>query len=118
MTTEEREVDEMIRRAIGGDVVAAAWIGEQAETSLVSSVVTMAALLDPGVVSIDRALAVAVTTRDRQVVAIAAAHLRGEHDLVDAFARDHLVDHPDSVLVAWIASGAGDLSDQERRQEP
>ncbi|MCJ7672524.1 MAG: hypothetical protein MUP67_10850 [Acidimicrobiia bacterium] len=48
----------------------------------------------------------AVTTRDRHVVAIAAAHLRGDRDVVDAFARDHLADHPDSVLVAWIA-GAG-----------
>jgi hypothetical protein len=25
--------------------------------------------------------------------------------LVDALAREHLVDHPDSVLVAWIAAG-------------
>jgi hypothetical protein len=37
-------------------------------------------------------------------VAIATAHLRGERDLVDALARDHLVDHPDNVLVAWIAA--------------
>jgi hypothetical protein len=50
-----------------------------------------------------RAERVATTTRDRQLVAIAAAHLRGEHDVVDALARDHLVDHPDSVLVAFIA---------------
>ena len=45
----------------------------------------------------------AATTRDRQLVAIATAHLRGERELVDALARDHLVDHPDNVLVAWIA---------------
>ena len=50
-----------------------------------------------------RAAAAATTTRDRQLVAIAAAHLRGEHDVVDALARDHLVDFPDSVLAAWIA---------------
>jgi len=30
----------------------------------------------------------------------------GERELVDALARDHLVDHPDSVLVAWIAEAA------------
>ena len=48
----------------------------------------------------------AATTRDRQVVAIAAAHLRGERDLVDALAREHLVDHPDNVLVAWIAGAS------------
>ncbi len=48
----------------------------------------------------------AATTRDRQLVAIATAHLRGERDLVDALARDHLVDHPDNVLVAWIAAAS------------
>ena len=50
-----------------------------------------------------RAAEAATTTRDRQLVAIAAAHRRGERDVVDALARDHLVDHPDSVLAAWIA---------------
>jgi hypothetical protein len=50
-----------------------------------------------------RAEELAATTRDRQLVAIAGAHLRGDGDLVDALARDHLVDHPDNVLVAWIA---------------
>jgi hypothetical protein len=48
--------------------------------------------------------ALATTRRERQVVAIAAAFVAGDRDLVDALARDHLVDHPDSVLVAWIAS--------------
>ncbi|MEA2180616.1 MAG: hypothetical protein QOG77_3913, partial [Solirubrobacteraceae bacterium] len=42
----------------------------------------------------------------RQLVAIAAAHLRGERDLVDALARDHLVEHPDNVLVSWIADAS------------
>ncbi len=51
----------------------------------------------------DRARRAALTTRDRQLVAIANAHLRGERELVDALARDHLADHPDNVLVAWIA---------------
>ena len=53
-----------------------------------------------------RASGMATTTRDRQLVAIAAAHLRGQPDLVDALARDHLVDHPDNVLVAWIAGAS------------
>ena len=55
---------------------------------------------------IARAQARATTTRDRQLVAIATAHLRGDRDLVDALARDHLVDHPGSVLVAWIADAS------------
>ena len=53
-----------------------------------------------------RAADMATTTRERQLVAIAAAHLRGDSDLVDALARDHLVDHPDNVLVAWIAGAS------------
>jgi hypothetical protein len=44
------------------------------------------------------------TTRDRQLVAIAAAHLDGDADLFGALVRDHLVDHPDSHLAAWIAT--------------
>jgi hypothetical protein len=51
-----------------------------------------------------RANAAATTSRERQLVAIAAAHLRGERDRVDALARDHLADHPGDVLVAWIAA--------------
>ena len=37
-------------------------------------------------------------------MAIASAHLAGDRDRVDALARDHLVDYPDSILVAWIAA--------------
>ncbi len=48
----------------------------------------------------------AATSRDRQVVAIARAHLDDESKLVDALARDHLVDYPDSLIVSWIASDA------------
>ena len=40
-------------------------------------------------------------------MAIARAHLTQDVDLVDALARDHLVDYPDSLIVAWIASDAG-----------
>ena len=29
-----------------------------------------------------------------------------DNELVDALARDHLVDYPDSLIVAWIASDA------------
>jgi hypothetical protein len=60
-----------------------------------------------------RAGGMAATTRERQVVAIAAAHLRGERDLVDVLAREHLVDHPDNVLVAWIAA-ASHATDKEQ----
>jgi hypothetical protein len=51
-----------------------------------------------------RANAAASTSRERQLVAIATAHLRGDQELVDALARDHLADHPGDVLVACIAA--------------
>jgi hypothetical protein len=49
------------------------------------------------------------------VVEIARAHLDGNSELVDALARDHLVDFPDSLIVAWIAS---DAVERTRRQGP
>ena len=64
---------------------------------------------------LDRARDVAATTRERQVVAIATAHRRGERELVDALARDHLVDHPDNVLVAWIADASHNHSSEKER---
>lgn len=51
-----------------------------------------------------RAGQVARTTRERQLVAIAGAHLADAEDLLDVLVRDHLVDHPDSLLAAWIAT--------------
>jgi hypothetical protein len=51
-----------------------------------------------------RAAELATSTRDRQLVAIAAAHLQGDDDRALLLARDHLADHPDAVLVAHIAA--------------
>ena len=96
--------DTSIRKAIGGDVAAISWIVAQADTIDDALVITMAALLEQRPHRLERAGAVAATSRDRQVVAIARAHLDEESELVDALARDHLVDYPDSLIVAWIAS--------------
>ena len=122
MSTGPSAVDGIIHRAIGGDVDAARWIRARCSTSSEPMLLTAAGLLDDDPAAVERSLTLRVTTRDRQVAAIAAAHLRGDHDLVDALARDHLVDHPDSVLVAWIASGAGHAADEDdgprRRSQP
>jgi len=99
-------VEIMIRQAIGGDPDATTWVLEQAHTTDSAIVITMAALLERVPGRLERALAAASTTRDRHVVEIARAHLNGNSDLVDALARDHLVDYPDSLIVAWIASDA------------
>lgn len=102
----EDHVDLMIRHAIGGDGEAIAWVVTQAATSDDAVVIAMAAVLRDRPAWLDRARATAATSRDRQVVEIARSHLEGRDELVDALARDHLVDHPDSLIVSWIASGA------------
>ncbi|MFN0027119.1 MAG: hypothetical protein ACKV2O_08045 [Acidimicrobiales bacterium] len=106
MSDEPTNVDTVIRRVISGDSSARCWIMERADTVRDPRLLILVALIDRRPARIDRALKACETTGERQVVAITAAHLRGDGQLVDALARDHLVDHPDSVLVAWIASGA------------
>ena len=53
---------------------------------------------------LERATGLAGTTRERQLVAIAAAHLAGETDSADFLAREHLIDYPDSAFAAWVAA--------------
>ena len=99
--------EQLIHQLAVGDADSIAVIVEASKTSDDPTILVAAALFaaDGGDL-MARAGGVAVTTRDRQLVAIAAAHLRGERDLVDALARDHLVDHPDNVLVAWISAAS------------
>jgi hypothetical protein len=100
------ELDDSVRRAIGGDPAAVAWIGAHADDTDEPLVLVMAAVLDTDTARLDRARTMATSSVERQVVEIARAHLEGRTDQVDALARDHLVDHPGSLIVAWIASGA------------
>ena len=97
----------LINLLLVGDDVATAAIVEAWRTSSDPAVLVAAALVAAdGDGLMARAQDAARTTRDRQLVAIAAAHRRGDGPLVDALARDHLVDHPDNVLVAWIADAS------------
>jgi hypothetical protein len=95
-----------IRQAIGGDDDAIRWVAAHVDTTNDAVVIVMAALLERSPLRLVQARAVAATSRDRQVVEIARAHLDGDSQRVDALARDHLVDHPDSLIVAWMAAGA------------
>ena len=105
MIDDDGDTARTIRRAIGGDPAAILWVQAHADTSE-PMVIALAAILAGDAERIGPALAVAITSRDRQMVAIAEAHLGGDHQLVDALARDHLSEHPDSFMVAWIASEA------------
>ena len=90
-----------------GDAAAISAIADESRTSADPVILVAAALFArDGDRLLARAERVAATTRDRQLVAIAIAHRRGERERVDALARDHLVDHPDSVLAAWIADAS------------
>jgi hypothetical protein len=99
------EPDDVIHQLVVGSDAAIAEIIERAHTTDNVTTIVAAALFAPVPRDLlDRAAEVATITRDRQVVAIAIAHVAGDTDRVDALARDHLVDHPDSVLVAWITA--------------
>jgi len=105
--------EQLIHRLATGDAGAIAAIVEASRTSDDPAILVAAALFaTDGDGLLERAGDVAATTRDRQLVAIAGAHLQGRRDLVDALARDHLVDHPDNVLVAWIAGASQSTKEQ------
>lgn len=104
MNADGDEIDRLVRRAMGGDDRAIRWLQANADGSGDPIVLVVAGVLDQRPDRVEAAARSAVSSRGRQVAAIAAAHLRGEDDLVDGLARDHLVDHPDSVVVAWIVS--------------
>ncbi len=106
--------EHLLHRLAVGDARAIELIVEASRCSEEPAVLVTAALFAADANELmARAAGIAATTRDRQLVAIAAAHLRGDGDLVDALAGDHLADHPDNVLVAWIA----DASRQSRLPE-
>jgi hypothetical protein len=106
------EHDSVLHRLVVGDAAAVAEILERAHTSDDVTTTVAAALFAPDDRNelIVRAKGLAVTARDRRLVAIAAAHLDGDAERVEDLARDHLADHPDSVLVAWIATAAQHLT--------
>jgi hypothetical protein len=100
-------MNQVLRRLVTGDDTAIRAIVEASHTSDDPLILVAAALFaQDGARLLAQAETLASTTRDRQLVAIAAAHHRGDRELVDALARDHLVDHPDNVLVAWIADAS------------
>jgi hypothetical protein len=104
-----QSAEQLVRRAIGGSREARTLITARAPATGDPALLVLAALLgdlpERGAL-LDRAGAAASNRADRQLVAIARAHVQGDRDLVDALARDHLADFPGSYLVAWVASGA------------
>ena len=115
------DIEVLLLRLIGGDTTAPGEILDRARTNDSPTLLVAAALVTDQPTEpagfLARAARHAVTTRDRQLVAIATAHLDGDADLLDALARDHLSDHPDNVLAAWIASRRTSTDQPEQREE-
>jgi hypothetical protein len=104
------DIDTLLRRMIGGDLLAAAEIVDRAAATDCPRLLVAAAVINTAAGTttpqqlLARAGESAVTTRDRQLVAVAAAHLDGADDLLDVLVREHLSDFPDNILAAWIAA--------------
>jgi hypothetical protein len=97
--------DPLLRALFGGDDQAATQILSRAAATTSPALLVAAALLTPEPSALlARAATSSVTTRDRQLLAIAIAHLDGDEELLDALVRDHLAEHPDNILAAWIAA--------------
>jgi hypothetical protein len=99
------DIHDLVRRLIGNDDTAPTEILERAKTDSTPLLLVAAALIADGPNELlARAAEYATTPRDRQLVALATAHVNGDAVLLDALVRDHLADHPDNILAAWIAA--------------
>lgn len=102
----------LVRRLVSGDPAAVAAVVDAARTSTDPVVLAAAALwaTHPHEL-LATAGEHAHETRERQIVAVVAAYVARDFGRVDDLAREHLVDHPDSVLVSWIAAEARSAAD-------
>jgi hypothetical protein len=96
----------LLLRLIGAAPGAADAVLESARTSEDPSLLVAAALLSGDQAYLARATELARTIRERQLVVLVEAHLHGRVDLFDVLVRDHLAEHPDHLLAAWIAGRA------------
>lgn len=104
----DSELQILIRHLAGASKRSAARSIARLRASDDPTVLIVAALFDVGPnTTLARARQVARTTRDRQLVAISTAHLAGDHQRTEALIREHLVDHPDHPIVAWISANDG-----------
>jgi hypothetical protein len=101
--TQSSDAAALLLRLIGGDPRAAVEVITMAAMTDDPSVLVAAGLLAKDTSYLSRADTCAVTVRDRHLVVLAKAQLEHRADLFDALIRDHLADHPDHLLAAWIA---------------
>ncbi len=95
---------ELVSLVIAGDPVATARVVALAPNRDDPALLVAAAVASGDRRHLSRACAAARTTRERQLVALADAHLRGLDELFAVLVREHLSEHPDHVLAAWVAA--------------
>ena len=103
MPTQSSEASALLLRLIGGDPHAGDEVLALAAVTDDPSILVAAGLLAEDYGYLERAAVGAVTVRERHLVALAQAQLKHRTDLFDALVRDHLADHPDHLLAAWVA---------------
>jgi hypothetical protein len=101
------EAEKLNEQIVIGDSLVAAELVHHAHRSDDVVFIVAAAVFAHDQDLVTRADGLAQSSRERQLVAIASAHLNGDAARVRDLARDHLADHPDSVLVAWISARSG-----------
>jgi len=94
---------DLLNRLIFDEASASAEVLLAATTSRSPSLLVAAALVGLDPENLQRAGALATTSRDRQLVALGAAYLSGDTGRLDVLVREHLSDHPDNLLASWIA---------------
>jgi hypothetical protein len=103
----------LLRRFLAADATAIDLVVTAAHTCDDPNLLVAAALVGPDWRNLlDRAASAATSGRDRRLVAVAAAHLRGDADRALLLARDYLADHPDDLLVAHIAASPPRVTSQ------
>ncbi|WP_395658420.1 hypothetical protein [Nocardioides sp.] len=94
----------LVLRLVGGDPAARQEVVDALPTSTSIDLLVAGAVITGTRTPLDRAGDLASASRDRQLVALAAAHLDGRTEVFDALVRDHLSTYPDHLLAAWIAA--------------
>jgi hypothetical protein len=94
---------ELLNALIGAGVVGDK-LSNEASSSSSAAVLVALAVRTGHEAYLHRARRHAATSRDRQLVELAAGHLAADHERFDALVRDHLVEHPDHVVAAWVAA--------------
>jgi hypothetical protein len=92
----------LLDRLVHGDPAAPDQVLLRSRRSASPSMLVAAALLTGRPALLAAASRHALTTRDRQLVALADARLRGDSDRLDVLVREHLSEHADSPLATWL----------------